>query len=185
VSVGDLKNLVLEEARQKANAVQADFAARASREEQRINQVLRQEEERIIGEAKAEAARRYNEKHQTANLAARAEVLEAKQKALDDLRGDFLAELRQLSGLELKKFLGALISLAPETPGVIVAGEYHREAVEKEVLKRGHKLAKEVLPKEGGFIYQNSQMEINFTTSYLANQLWVRYRTELARVLFV
>lgn len=175
---------MLAEADTRADAIRAGFAARIRQESERIANLAREQEEAIIEAGEQQGQQAARRLHQERQLAAKAAVLQAKQQALQALQADAIKEILAWPARETKSLLTALLELLPDTPGLLTPGEHSAETLSPLVARGPHRLAKEVIPADGGFIYRTRSTEMNLTISHLVEQLCRRRRAELARELF-
>ena len=117
-------------------------------------------------------------------LAARADVLVAKQTALAQVRAVFLAQLLHLDEAAAEQLITGLMALVPAADGTCVAGEFHHAAVKKAAAKRKLSTAKETIPGEGGFIWRSPRLEMNLTLGQLIDQVLLKHRSAVAETLF-
>ncbi|MEX1112735.1 MAG: hypothetical protein WEC84_04700 [Candidatus Andersenbacteria bacterium] len=180
MSFESLQEAILTEARQRASRVQAEISQRSEAEKQRITDRAMAMEEAIISEAQAEGEKQARRARQEAELSGRALVLNAKQEELDATKAALAEELTASNSKEL---LARLLSLVPKTAGTIVPGEKSADELRK-LVKGDHKLAEKTLKGQAGFVFRSSDSELNLTIEHLVNQLFIKHRAALAKMLF-
>lgn len=184
MSFAEFENTVLQQAQQRAEAVQVSFARQLAVEENKVKQQAMALETGIINRGEAEAERQASQLRQAAHLAARADVLSAKQAELDELGQAFADELNRATGEAGKNMMAAWLKSLPAEAGTIVPGEHHAEILRTLALRPGFELSGQAIPGEGGFLYRSARVEVNLTTSNIVAQLLVRHRAELAGIVF-
>jgi vacuolar-type H+-ATPase subunit E/Vma4 len=178
-----LKETILAEARQQAQAVSDKIRQQTKAEEQRIAEQARQLEETIIRQAEQEGMRRARQLHQETELQARAAVLRAKEVELTKTKQMLVEQMLSMNNQQTTHLLQDLLKLIPDEAGTIVAGSIHRSQLEP-LLPKTLKLAQGDLTGEGGFVYRSQSAELNLTISHLVDRLFVKHRSGIARTSF-
>lgn len=182
MSFETLQQRILQEAQGQAEDIVADLAEQTRREEVRIMNRAQAMEEEIIRQAEAAGGAKARRARQEAELSGRAAVLAAKQIELDTTKQALIEELLALDAKQTQNLLESLLELVPEE-GTITPGEHHAAALKK-LVKGKLTLQSHTISNEGGFLFQSPQTELNLTTTHLVNQLFNRYRAEIAQELF-
>ncbi|MDA1169347.1 MAG: hypothetical protein O3A36_03345 [bacterium] len=161
MSLAALREKILSEAVEVAAKVSRANNVAMQEERTRALQELHALEEGIVSAAHTEAERLTRIVHQQANLTGRSLVLSAKQEALTKTKEAFIASIKDLSKDEKKLLHKALLVLVPKG----------KDDVD--------------LDADGiGFVFRGEGMEMNLTISHLADQIFWKYRSELAIELF-
>jgi len=184
MSFENLKEAILAEAQGRVAQIEQEYGAKLAREETRIKQRAREQEEQIIRQAEARGEQERSRLHQERQLAAKARVLEAKQDELAKAQAAVTDRILQWEGAQQKELLTSLLALLPKEKGTITPGAQHKEALVKLVHSTKLSLDDTSLEGEGGFIYRTADTEINLTIAHLVERLFVTHRAELARHLF-
>ncbi|MEX0649868.1 MAG: hypothetical protein WD200_02620 [Candidatus Andersenbacteria bacterium] len=180
MSFETLQEAILTEARERANQVASELRVHTESEKQRITERAKGIEEAIISQAEAEGAKQARRIRQEAELAGRALVLNAKQEELDATKA---ALVEELTTGDSKKLLRSLLALVPKVPGTIVPGEKSADEL-RGLVKGDLKLADKPIRGQAGFVFRSKDSELNLTISQLADQLFIRHRATLAKILF-
>jgi vacuolar-type H+-ATPase subunit E/Vma4 len=184
MTLNNLKHAILQEADEQARSTRATYAQEAEGEQQRLMTRVRELEEQVLAAAETTAQLEAAKIHQSARLAARAQILAHKQAALETL-ADALITRVLTNEPAAKAFLESLFTrLTPEPTGEIVAGAKHAPLVAKLAKKHGFKLSRDQRENDGGFVYRTSDQEINFLLRHLGHQVFTRHRATLALKLF-
>lgn len=161
MSLSAFKEKILREATADAEKIAHKNALVVEEERSRTAQELRALEEAIVTAAEQEAESTTRSIHQRAQLAGRSLVLTAKQEELMRTKELFLDSLLKMSDADKKKMHEALRKLVPQEKGTIVPAT------------------------DGiGFVFQAKGVEMNLTLSYLVDQIFWKYRSELVKELF-
>lgn len=161
MSLAALREKILSEATEIAVQISHANERTIQEERSRALQELHALEEGIVSAANAEAERLTRTVHQQAKLSGRSLVLSAKQEALTKTKEAFISYLTALPRSEKHALHKALLTLVPKEKGDI-----------------------ELDADEIGFVFRGEGMEMNLTLPYLAEQLFWKYRSELALELF-
>lgn len=176
-----LQEAILAEAKQRADQISTQLAQRISAEEQRITARASALEEKVVTEAEVQADKQARRIRQEAELSGRALVLNAKQEELDQTKAELT---KQLLEMNTNTLLSGLLKLVPaHTEGTIVPGQAHADALKK-LIKGDLKLSDKSIKGEGGFIFQSKNSELNLTISHLVDRLFVKHRSQIAKILF-
>ncbi len=157
-----LKKAILTEARQQASVIAHTASAQIDTEKQRTTNELRNMEEAIVAHARKEGQLQTRILHQQAELAGRARILLAKQEELEKTKKEFVRFLLFLDASAQKDLHKKLEAMLPKTKGTIIAGD----------------------TDEGGFIFKSKNVKINLTYKYLTDNIFWKYRAEIAKELF-
>lgn len=155
-----LQEKILGEATAKASAIAEQGALEKAKEQERAMRDLREMEERAIAHAEQQAQHAARIIHQSAELSGRASVLIAKQEEIAAARQAFLEMLRNLPDSDKKNLLASLQKLLPDMEGKT---EEH---------------------EDGGLVFQGKGIAVDLTFPHLADRLFWKYRSEIARALF-
>lgn len=183
MSFANLQQAVLQEATAKAVAVQARLDGQLATQESRLKKEVTAIEREILEQARADADNQAQQLRQGAVLAARAEVLLAKQAELTAVRAEFLRQLLALDAAQTARLIDRLLALVTEKNGECTAGEHHFAAVKKAAAKKGFTVTDETIPGEGGFIFRSPRMEMNLTLGQLVDQVLIKHRAAIAETL--
>lgn len=184
MSFAQLQQTLVDEARQQAEVVKERYRREVEKEENRIKERAKEVEESIIDQAKAEGERRAKSLHQEAQLAARADILRVKQEELDKTAQAAMDAIMSWDENKTKSLIKALFEQLPEGKGSVTPGEKHQEIVSRAAEKKGFKVKDKTVAGEGGFVYSDSDIEVNVLVSELVKNMFARHRTEIAKVLF-
>ena len=151
-------------------------------------------EKTMLEKAEREAASRKDRIISGAELHARNEKLEAKQKVIKEVFETSVKELSNCSAEDLKGFVKTVIlnskiegeqNLILNAEGKKVIDEAFVAVINKELAKKAViKLSDETRNFEGGFILEKDGIEINNTFEALVSSLKDDLSLEVARVLF-
>lgn len=161
MSLAVLREKILSEASETAAKISRAHEHAISEARTRALQELHGVEEGIVSAANAEAANLTRIVHQQANLSGRSLVLTAKQEALTKAKEEFISYVKDLSKEDKKSLHKALLKHVPKSKGEI-----------------------ELDADEIGFVFRGEGVEMNLTLPYLAEQLFWKYRSQLATELF-
>lgn len=179
----DKKAVILSDAEGEKNKILSKRAGEASIEEKSI-----------LERAEREAASRKERIISGAELHARNEKLEAKQKVIKEVFETSVKELSNCSAEDLKGFIKEVI-LNTKIEGTqnLILNEAGKKAVDEAFVeeinkalgkKAAIKLSDETGKFEGGFILEQNGIEINNTFEALVSSLKDDLSLEVARVLF-
>ena len=179
----DKKAVILSDAEGEKNKILSKRAGEAS-----------VEEKTILERAEREAASRKERIISGAELHARNEKLEAKQKVIKEVFETSVKELSNCSAEDLKGFIKEVI-LNTKIEGTqnLILNEAGKKAVDEAFVEEINKaLGKKAVIKlsdetgkfEGGFILEQNGIEINNTFEALVSSLKDDLSLEVARVLF-
>lgn len=179
----DKKAVILSDAEGEKNKILSKRAGEAS-----------VEEKSILERAEREAASRKERIISGAELHARNEKLEAKQKVIKEVFETSVKELSNCSAEDLKGFIKEVI-LNTKIEGTqnLILNEAGKKAVDEAFVEEINKaLGKKAVIKlsdetgkfEGGFILEQNGIEINNTFEALVSSLKDDLSLEVARVLF-
>ncbi len=161
MSLSALKEKILLEAAADAEQITREHDRVLQDKQERTVQELRALEEGIVADAKKEAERQVRIIHQQAELAGRSMILQAKQEELQATKEAFLSLLTKCTNEEKKAIQSALQSLVPKGDGKIVEDA-----------------------SGIGFVFQGDGIEMNLTRSHIVDELFRKYRAEIANELF-
>lgn len=185
VSFAKLQDTLLSEAKRELAILEDQHRAAWSVEETRIKDRARTIEEEIITTREAEGKQQAQRLHQAAQLAARADILRAKQAELNAAYQETVAQVLAWDTTEATQLLLGLLALLPkDAKGRIRAGSVHEKLIRGLVDERTLTIDEKTLPDEGGFSYYDSEIELNLTVGYLVRQVFIRHRSEIAQMLF-
>ena len=179
MSYETLKRALLQEAQNQADAISEDFAAKAAKEQQRIQDHAQATEETRIAQATAEGAAMASRLHQEHQLTAKANVLIAKQAELEITQEQVVSTILAWDKAATKTLLSDLLKHVPKD-AKIIAGDLHHSALKA---AGATNIADETIANEGGFIARSSTQESNLLISHLVAQLFVRHRAAIAQQL--
>tara|TARA_Y100000310_G_C20592972_1_gene769032 strand:- start:471 stop:1013 length:543 start_codon:yes stop_codon:yes gene_type:complete len=180
VSYESLKDALLTEAATQADEVAARFNDQLKSEKERIAQRAKGAEEEIIAQAESLGEVEASRLHQEHQLAAKANVLVAKQEELDETQTKVVDEILAWDGAATGDLLTHLLKLAP-ADAELTAGAKHADALKKAGAKN---VASETISGDGGFIARAANEEVNLTIRHLVAQLFIRHRAAIAAQLF-
>lgn len=175
-----LQEALLKEAATQADEVSARFKEQLATEKKRITERAKAVEEEIIRQAEANGDTEASRLHQEHQLAAKANVLVAKQEELDATQEQVVQDILGWDDAETSKLLTHLLSLAPEG-AEITAGANHADALKKAGAKN---VSGDTIKDDGGFIARAADEEVNLTIRHLVAQLFIRHRAAIAAQLF-
>ena len=181
MSFETLKKAILTEASQQVAAVEDRFAEQIAQKEGRIKERAKSQEEEIIRQAESEGETESRRLHQEHQLAAKANVLEAKQEELNTTRDEAIKQLLAQDAAATKELLESLLKFAP-ADATLIPGSEHADAL-KQVAKQAT-VAEETVANDGGFIARSAKEEVNLTIRHLVQQLFIRHRADIAQKLF-
>lgn len=185
MSFDKLKEQILHQASERAQRIEDEFKAKKTEQEKRIQAAARALEQALIDRATAQAESQARQIKQASDLAGRAHVLSAKQRALGELAEKFTQQLLAWPADETRAMIEKLMASIPDqAAGEIIPGALQADVVKKVGQKYSFVVSDHVIPNEGGFIWRGARHEYNFLTSHLVQQLFSRQRARLARVLF-
>lgn len=179
MSYETLKQALLQEAQNQADAISEDFAAKAAKEQQRIQDRAQATEETLIAQATAEGAAIASRLHQEHQLTAKANILIAKQTELETTQAQVISTILAWDKAATKALLSDLLKHAPKD-AEIIAGQLHHSVLKA---ARATNIADETIANEGGFIARSPHEESNLLISHLVAQLFVRHRAAIAQQL--
>lgn len=193
-NLSNLTSKILKDAEDKKAAILSD----AENEKNKILSKKQEEagvvEKTMLEKAEREAASRKDRIISGAELHARNEKLEAKQKVIKEVFETSVKELSNCSSEDLKGFVKEVIlnteiegeqNLILNSDGKKVIDEAFVAEINKELGKKAViKLSDETREFEGGFILEKDGIEINNTFEALVNSLKDDLSLEVARVLF-
>lgn len=185
MSFEQLQQAILDDARQQIDKINNRYEQEFTSEEERIKTRAQAIEEKIITAAEKEGQMETQRLHQNAQLNARAAVLTAKQAELNKILAHTTTTIIEWDKEQVRLLVASLLKLvAKETGGVIITGSAHAEVVRELAQEKGLKVNKQVIKKEGGFIFKGDRTELNATVSHLLKQLFDHERSAIAKVLF-
>ena len=184
MSFNGLKKTILAEADLLAAEATASLSQRQKIAERRITTKAQELEEEIIRAGESAGEQEAKRLYQDSHLAAKAQVLTAKQQELDELREAVVDEILGWDATQTKAMLKALLEQLPEPGGTITAGATQADILAELADTYQLTINKRRIPNDGGFIWQSKLMEINLTVRYLTAQLFKRRRSDLAKLLF-
>lgn len=161
MSLTAFQEKILGEASAQAKQISHNNALLILQEQERSMKELRELEESIVFTATKEAQRTARIIHQQAELAGRSMVLQAKQTELQRAKEEFISTLESLDPQKKGVIRKALAKIVPSGKGEIT------EATDG-----------------NGIIFRGKGVEATLTLSSLADQLFQKYRSELAKELF-
>lgn len=179
MSLDKLKETILAQAQEQADALGTTLQEKQTGEEQRMLSAAQEIEEAIVTKAENDAALAARRKRQETELHARANVLRAKEEELQETQKQILAKLLEE---DPKPLLKALLELVPDEKGTIHAGEHHAKALHS--LTKKHDIAAKTIPNEGGFTFTGKTAELNVTLSHLVESVFRKHRARIASTLF-
>jgi len=180
VSYESLKKALLSEAANQADEAAAEIQERLRSEEQRIAAKAKSAEEEIISQANADGVVAASRLHQEHQLAAKANVLNAKQEELDTTQDAVVNEILSWDESATTALLKHLLTLVPEG-ATITVGENHADALNKIGAKN---VEGTTIKNDGGLIASSEFAEVNLTIRHLVAQLFIRHRAVIAAQLF-
>lgn len=184
MSFAQLQQAITGEARRQMDELKERYRQEVEKEENRIKERAQEVEEDIIDQAGAEGERRAKSLHQEAQLAARADILRAKQDGLDKTTQAAAVAVLSWDKSRTASLIKSLMKQLPEEKGKITPGEKHVELVRREAERLGHKVLDKTVAGDGGFLYSGREVEMNMLVSELVKNVFARHRTEIAKVLF-
>ncbi len=180
MSYESLKDALLTEAATQADEVAERFNDQLKSEQERIAQRAKGAEEEIIAQAEADGEVEASRLHQEHQLAAKANVLVAKQEELDATQAKVTEEILDWDDAATDDLLEHLLKLAPDG-AELTAGAKHADALKKAGAKN---ITSETISGDGGFIARAADEEVNLTIAHLVAQLFIRHRAVIAAQLF-
>ena len=184
MSYQKLKEKILDSATEQVSAIEARAAERASNTHQEIMATAQELEEKIVQTGEADGKREARRLMQESQLAAKANVLTAKQAELAALEQAMFKEVTSWDEAEVKKLIAVMFELLPTTEGEVTAGEMHADTVAGLAKKKGLELVDAPLPNEGGFIFTYPEGQLDMRLSRVIKQFFSQRRAEIARRLF-
>jgi len=162
MSLAVFKEKILNEASAEAESIVQKNSFLISEEQNRASKDIRDMEEAIISVAQKQAQLQARSITQNAKLAGRSNILRAKQEELNAIKAEFLSSLTKLSDAKKKTIYKSLLRLVPKHRGEVIS------------------------EKDGnGFVFRDKGIEMNLTLPYLVEQVFWKYRSELAKELFM
>lgn len=161
MSFSAFQEKILSEASAQAKQISHNNALLILQEQERSMKELQELEENIVSAATKEAERTSKIIHQQAELTGRSLILQAKQGELLRAKEAFRETLESLSPQKKKAVREALSERIPSGKGEV-----------------------EDAPDGNGIIFRGKGVEATLTFSSLADQLFLKYRSELAKELF-
>lgn len=183
MSFAQLQEEIFSAAAARGAELTAQYQRELKREEARIQEHARAIEETIIDRGRLSGKARAQRIHQSAQLAAKAQILAAKQAALAHVQAAVVQHILAWEGGPLERFISALLERVP-AGGVIVPGAAHEAVVRTLAEGRGLAVEGPALPDEGGFVWRGEKGELTATVSRLVADIFTRHRAQIARTLF-
>lgn len=160
MSLSAFKEKILAQANEDAKHIAQKHAALSKEVRNSAAQEIRTIEESIIVSATKEAQRLAKGIHQRAEFDGRSTVLMAKQEELFATKDAIVALLTDMPEKKKKELQTTLRGLLPKQKGVVKEHE------------------------DGGLVFQGEGIEINLSLNHLIEQIFTKYRSEIARELF-
>lgn len=184
MSYQKLKEKILDIAAEQARELEAQAGERSDGVQKDIMESAQELEERLVQTGEAEGRREARRLIQESQLAAKANVLTAKQAELTALEQVMFEEVKSWGAAEAEKLIAAMLELLPVSSGEVIAGEAHAGIIVSLAKQKGLEVTGTPFPNEGGFLVTYPEGRLDMRLSRVIKQFFTQRRAEIARRLF-
>lgn len=185
MALEDIKKTIAEEAQHEVDRVMADAQKQVDEINADFARKLDVRKQQIVDTATKRAGQKVQQTSFKLQAQSQQQVLEQKQRVLDQVFKAALTQLSELSDTEYVKLMEQLVAALP-SDGELISAK-NKEALLKKALKASnHKLtvAKETANANGGFIFKSDDIEVDQTFGTLINQAKDQALVDISAKLF-